>query len=86
MLLSETGFTFGGVHSRRDMGLIYIEKDGHIAIPEIRRNSYQIAGMSGTVLTDGEAWQPFGLEGTLVPAEEPATQAQAQALLRDVTA
>lgn len=86
MLLSETGFTFGGVHSRRDMGLLYVEKEGHIAIPEIKRNSYQIAGMSGTVLTDGEAWQPFNLEGTLYPAEEPATQAEAQALLRDVTA
>ena len=86
MLLSETGFTFGGVHSRRDMGLIYIEKDGHIAIPEIRRNAYTIAGMSGTLLLSGEAWQPFYLEGSLIPAEEPGTQAQAQALLRNILA
>ena len=86
MLLSETGFTFGGVHSRRDMGLMYAEKEGHIAIPEIKRNSYQIAGMSGTVLMDGEAWQPFNFEGTLYPAEEPRTQAEAQAMLRDVAA
>ena len=85
MLLRETGFTFGGAHSRRDMGLIYAEKEGHIAIPEIKRNSYQIAGMSGTVLMDGEAWQPFNFEGTLYPAEEPRTQAEAQALLRDVS-
>ncbi|MGX8705376.1 MAG: hypothetical protein ACSW8J_02255, partial [bacterium] len=86
LLLRETGFTFGGVHSRDDMGLIYAEKDGHIAIPEIRRNSYQIAGMSGTLLLPGEAWQTFTLEGTLYPAEEPRTQAEAQALLRDVSA
>lgn len=86
MLLRETGFTFGGIHSRRDMGLLYAEKDGHIAIPEIKRNSYKIAGMSGTVLLPGEAWQPFNLEGTLYPAEEPATQAAAQVLLRNVSA
>lgn len=86
MLFRETGFTFGGVHSRNHMGMIYVEKEGHIAIPEIRRNSYQIAGMSGTVLMDGEAWQPFNLEGSLYPAEEPATQAAAQALLRDLSA
>ncbi|MBQ8109551.1 MAG: hypothetical protein IJ124_05250 [Clostridia bacterium] len=86
MLLNETGFTFGGVHSRRDMGLLYVEKEGHIAIPEIKRNSYQIAGMSGTLLLSGETWQPFNLEGSLYPAEEPRTQAEAQALLRDISA
>ena len=86
MLLRETGFTFNGVHSRRDMGLIYAEKDGHIAIPEIKRNSYAIAGMSGTLLLSGEVWQPFTLEGTLYPAIEPATQADAQDLLRSVSA
>ena len=86
MLLRETGFSFGGVHSRDDMGLIYAEKDGHVMIPEIRRNAYQIAGMSGTVLLPGEAWQTFFIEGTLYPAEEPRTQAEAQALLRDVSA
>ena len=82
MLLRESGFTFGGLHSRRDMGLMYAEKDGHIAIPEIRRNSYTIAGMSGTLLMDGEAWQPFVFEGTLYPAAEPRTQQEAQALIR----
>ena len=86
VLLSETGFTFDGRHSRRDLGLIYAEKDGHIAIPEIKRNSYSIAGMSGTLLLAGEAWQPFNLEGTLYPAIEPATQADAQDLLRSVSA
>jgi len=85
VLLSETGFTFNGVHSRRDMGLIYAEKDGHIAIPEIRRNAYGIAGMSGTLLLSGEEWQPFQFEGILYPASEPASQADAQDLLRSVS-
>ena len=40
MLLRESGFSFDGRHSRRDMGLLYVEKEGHIAIPEIKRNSY----------------------------------------------
>lgn len=86
MLLSESGFTFGGKHSYDDMGLIYAEKDGHIAIPEIKRNAYSIAGASGTLLLPGETWQPFILEGTLYPALEPATQADAQDLLREVAA
>lgn len=86
MLLRETGFSFDGRHSRRDMGLLYVEKEGHIAIPEIKRNSYQIAGMSGTLLLSGEAWQPFNLEGSLFPAVEPRTQADAQDMLRSISA
>ena len=86
MIVGSTGFSFGGVHSRDDMGLIYAEKDGHVMIPEIKRNAYSIAGMSGTVLMPGEAWQTFFLEGTLYPAEEPRTLADAQALLRDIVA
>lgn len=85
MLLRETGFSFDGVHSRRDMGLLYVEKEGHIAIPEIKRNSYQIAGMSGTLLLPGEAWQPFSFEGSLFPAVEPTTQADAQDMLRSIS-
>lgn len=84
MLLRETGFLFGGIHSYWDMGLQYVEKDGHIAIPDIKRNAYQIAGQSGTVLLPGEAWQPFNMEGSLYPVEEPPTQAAAQRLLRRV--
>ena len=86
MIVGSTGFSFGGVHSRDDMGLIYAEKDGHVMIPEIKRNAYSIAGMSGTVLMPGEAWQTFFLEGTLYPAEEPRTLSDAQALLRDIVA
>lgn len=86
MLYKETGFTLGGLHSRDDMGLIYVEKEGHIVIPEIKRNEYSIAGVSGQVLFPGETWQPFFLEGTLYPAREPKTQAEAQRLIRRVTA
>lgn len=86
MLLRETGFTFNGVHSRTDMGLIYGEKDGHPAIAEIERNEYDIAGADGTLLLPGERRKPMTFEGTLYPAAEPATQAEAQALIRRVEA
>ena len=84
MLLRETGFTFNGVHSRGDMGLIYAEKDGHVMTPRIRRNAYEIAGVSGTILLDGEARDPIVFRGTLYPANERGTQAEAQTLLRSV--
>ena len=86
MLLRETGFTFGGLHSRSDMGMQYAEKDGHTITPRIRRNSYEIAGVSGTVLFDGETRDTIPFEGTLFPAAEPETQAEAQQLLRRVGA
>lgn len=86
MLLRETGFTFNGLHSRDDMGLQYVEKDGHPIIPRISRNEYEIAGASGTVLMPGESWQPMTFEGTLYPLQERATQAAAQQLLRTVAA
>ena len=82
MLLRETGFTFNGLHSRNDMGFLYAEKEGHTVIPKIKRNSYEIAGVSGTVLLGGEQWETIPFEGTLYPAIERATQAEAQALLR----
>lgn len=84
MLLRETGFTFNGKHSRRDMGLLYAEKDGHTIIPQIKRNSYEIAGVSGTVLMEGEQWGIIPIEGTLYPAIERGTQGEAQDLLRRV--
>ena len=84
MLLRETGFTFDGKHCRNDFGLIYAEKDGHTIVPRIRRNEYSIAGMSGSVLFDGEEWQTITFEGTLYPAKERATQAAAQPMLRRV--
>ena len=86
MLLRETGFTFDGIHSRTDMGLIYAEKDGHVFIPKIERNEYEIAGQSGSVLMDGETFGTITFEGTLYPAVERPTQAQAQQLLRGVAA
>ncbi len=84
MLLRETGFTFNGTHSRRDMGLIYAEKDGHIMTPRIRRNAYEIAGVSGTLLLDGETRDTITFRGTLYPAIERGTQGEAQTLLRSV--
>ena len=86
MLLRETGFFFNGRHSRNDMGLLYAEKEGHTIIPKIKRNSYEIAGVSGTVLLDGEQWETIPFEGTLYPAIERGTQGEAQYLLRQVAA
>ena len=85
-LLSETGFTYNGIHSRRDMGLIYAEKDGHQITPKINRNEYKIAGASGSILFDGETWDTLTFEGTLYPAIERSNQWQAQQLLRQVAA
>lgn len=85
MLLRETGFTFAGLHSYFDMGLDYAEKNsGHPLTPRIRRNGYQIAGTSGTILLPGETRDTLNFEGTLYPAAEPRSQAEAQAQLRRV--
>lgn len=84
--MRETGFSFNGIHSRSDMGLLYAEKDGHTIIPKINRNTYEIAGVSGTVLMDGETWDTIPFEGTLYPAIERASQAEAQQMLRNVAA
>ena len=87
MLLKETGFTFNGEHSYNNYGLIYSEKDaGHAIIPQIRRNEYQIAGQSGSVLFAGEEYQVMSFSGTLYPHEEYETQADAQQLIRRVQA
>ena len=68
------------------MGLLYAEKDGHTIIPKINRNTYEIAGVSGTVLMDGETLDTIPFEGTLYPAIERASQAEAQQMLRNVAA
>ena len=87
MLLRETGFTFNGEHSYNNYGLIYSEKDaGHAVIPQIRRNEYQIAGQSGSVLFAGQEYQVMTFSGSLYPHEEYETQADAQALIRRVQA
>ena len=86
MRLNESGFTFNGLHSRKDMGLIYAEKDGHVITPRIVRNAYEIAGVSGTVLMAGDVRKTIAFDGTLYPAEEHSTQREAQAMLRQVAA
>ena len=86
MLLRETGFSFNGIHSREDMGLQYVEKDGHPFLPETERNAYDIAGSSGSVLFEGETLKPITFTGSLFPLRERANQAEAQALLRRVAA
>lgn len=85
MRISENGFTFGGEHSYNNYGLMYQEKDaGHTAIPQIRRNEYQVAGQSGTLLLPGQEHRVMTFSGTLYPHDEPRTQMDAQALIRRV--
>lgn len=86
MNLRETGFTFLGKHSYRDMGLIYAEKDGHVNTPRIEWNTYEIAGMDGDILFPGETRRTMTFEGTLYPVQERASQQEAQTLLRRVSA
>ncbi len=86
MKLNESGFTFNGRHCRQDMGCWWIEKDGHPISPEIERNEYEIAGVSGSVLMAGETRQVLSFPGTLVMVDEPKTQTEAQARLRTLLA
>lgn len=86
MLLRETGFTFLGRHSYDDMGLLYAEKDGHPNTPRVRWNTYEVAGADGTLLFPGETRGTMAFEGTLYPVRERPTQAEAQQLLREVSA
>lgn len=85
MLLRECGFTFNGEHSYTAYRMMYAEKDaGHMAWGQVRRNEYQIGGQSGTVLFDGAEQGTLTFSGTLYPHEEPASQADAQRLIRRV--
>lgn len=86
MKLNESGFTFGGKHSRRDMGVWYIEKDTHPVSADITRNEYTIAGASESVLYPGETMKAMSFSGTLVLVTEPATQAEAQEKIRRIMA
>ena len=83
MLLRETGFSFGGEHCYAHYGLMYAEKDaGHQTWGAVRRNEYEIAGQSGTVLFDGAEQGVLTFSGTLYPHDEPRTQADAQRIIR----
>lgn len=85
MRLSESGFSFGGQHSYNNFGMMYQETNaGHPLIPQIARKEYSVAGRSGTVLFDGEEQGVLTFSGTLWPHEEPATQADAQQLIRRI--
>lgn len=86
MKLNESGFTFNGRHCRRDMGCWWIEKDGHQISPEVQRNEYEIAGVSGSILMDGATRKGLTFSGTLVMAQEPETQTEAQEKLRALMA
>lgn len=86
MNLNEINFSFAGKHCLRDFGCIYVESGGHAVSPKVTRNAYQIAGMSGTVLMDGEVYEPVIFGGSLFFDISPPSQAAAQQALRQIAA
>lgn len=83
----ESGFTFNGAHSMNDHGLLYVEDNGGRVITHARRiNEYEIAGASGTVRFPGEVYEKAKLGGSLFPMVSPASEAAAQALMREIDA
>ncbi len=72
---------FGDYDSARDMGLQWIPEDGQAFIPEARRNEYEIAGQSGTLLMPGDVLEPFEIGGSFFPLREPESPRE-MALLR----
>lgn len=87
MSVAEVNFSFNGLHCLRDFGCIYIENDRRTVSPETRRNEYEIAGVSGTILLgDQVAHSVYTLTGTLVPMKSPESMQAAQELARRVSA
>ena len=86
MLLSETGFTFNGKHSYTDMGCLWAE-DGHEIIPDFDYNETEITGRDGTlVFARGTRREKMKHSGTLYPVTEPKNQAEAQRMIRRISA
>lgn len=86
MNLREINFSFGGPHCLRDFGCIYVEAGGHIITPPVAPNTYEIAGMSGTIAMPGATRKPFSFSGTLHFQRDPPDQATAQEMLRRIGA
>ena len=88
MRAREVNFTFNGLHCMRDFGCIYIASGkARTVAPAMVRNTYEIAGVSGTVLLgELETYEPYKLSGTLVPMQTPRTMAAAQDLARRLSA
>lgn len=61
---SELWFSFGGYNSRADFGLTFVP-DALSVGEAVERNEYEIAGVSGSVLFDGEKRSSYKLSGTL---------------------
>lgn len=83
---SESGFTFAGKHCLRDFGCVWGEKDGRKFAPPTSRNSYQIAGVSGTLLLPGYTREATEYGGTLYLVREPRTMHEAAQRMREIAA
>lgn len=86
MKLNEINFSFAGLHCLRDFGAIYVEKSGHPLSPAIRRNEYEIAGVSGSIAMPGDLPETLTFSGCLYFLSEPPTQAATQGRLRRMAA
>lgn len=86
MNLNEMNFAFNGKHCLREFGCIYVEDGGHVMSPAVTRNTYEIAGVDGTVELDGETYAEIFFSGTLFFWKDPPSQAAAQRMLRRINA
>lgn len=86
MNLSEINFSFGGKHCLRDYGCIYVEDGGHCVTPAMARDTYEIAGMAGSILMGDGLPETMTFGGTLYFLHDPPSQAAAQAQLRRIGA
>lgn len=68
-------FTFAGRHLYRDMGCEYYANDPRALSPAVKRNEYQIAGRSGTVIYPGGVWQPMKESGIIVSRDDADAEA-----------
>lgn len=63
-------FAFAGRHLYRDMGCEYYANDPRPLSPAVKRNEYQIAGRSGTVIYPGGEWQMIRESGIIVSRDD----------------
>ena len=86
MNLREINFSFAGLHCLRDFGCIYVEKSGHTITPGATRNTYEIAGVSGTLIMPGTIYGTHHFDGALYFLRDPPNQQAAQENLRKIGA
>lgn len=83
----ESNFSFAGKHCMTDFDLLYVEdNDTRVVSGDTALNTYEIAGMSGTLRYGGERHEVHRRMGHLYPMTSPPSEAAAQELMRRVAA